>query len=85
VLPHVDALDRTTIKAWEDVEFQQAVKATGCMKLLTTALWTETRLTFPTRCVKASRSTLSWTLWAAHRSRPPQQRFTGSSKRTLNR
>ena len=48
VLPHVDALDRTTINAWEDVEFQRAVKATGRMKLVMTALWTEACLTFPT-------------------------------------
>jgi nicotinamidase-related amidase len=48
VLPHVDALDRTTINAWEDVEFQKAVKATRRMKLVMTALWTEACLTFPT-------------------------------------
>ena len=48
VLPHVDALDRTTINAWEDVEFQRAAKATGRMKLVMTALWTEACLTFPT-------------------------------------
>jgi nicotinamidase-related amidase len=44
----MDALDRTTINAWEDVEFQRAVKATGRMKLVMTALWTEACLTFPT-------------------------------------
>ena len=48
VLPHVDSLDRTSINAWEDVEFQSAVKATGRMKLLMTALWTEACLAFPT-------------------------------------
>jgi nicotinamidase-related amidase len=48
VLPHLEALDRTTINAWEDVEFQRAVKATGRMKLVMTALWTEACLTFPT-------------------------------------
>jgi nicotinamidase-related amidase len=48
VLDGVDALDRTTINAWEDVEFVDAVKATGRKKLLMTALWTEACLTFPT-------------------------------------
>jgi hypothetical protein len=33
--------DRTTINAWEDKEFQAAVKATGRKKLIMTALWTE--------------------------------------------
>jgi nicotinamidase-related amidase len=40
-------LDRTTINAWEDVEFRQAVEATGRKKLIMTALWTEVCLTFP--------------------------------------
>lgn len=48
VLDGVEALDRTTINAWEDVEFVEAVKATGRKKLLMTALWTEACLTFPT-------------------------------------
>jgi len=48
VLPHVEALDRTTINAWEDIEFQGAVEATGRKKLVMTALWTEACLTFPT-------------------------------------
>lgn len=47
VLPGVDALDRTTINAWEDVEFQRAVKATRRRKLVMAALWTEACLTFP--------------------------------------
>jgi nicotinamidase-related amidase len=42
------ALDRTTINAWEDEEFVQAVRATGRKKLLMAALWTEACLTFPT-------------------------------------
>jgi nicotinamidase-related amidase len=41
------AFDRTAINAWEDVEFQKAVKATGRKKLIMTALWTEACLTFP--------------------------------------
>ena len=48
VLPHLEALDRTTINAWEDVEFRGAVIATGRKKLVMTALWTEACLTFPT-------------------------------------
>ncbi len=48
VLEGIEAIDRTTINAWEDVEFVEAVKATGRKKLLMTALWTEACLTFPT-------------------------------------
>ena len=39
--------DRTTINSWEDVEFRDAVQATGRRKLIMTALWTEACLTFP--------------------------------------
>jgi nicotinamidase-related amidase len=42
------AIDRTTINAWEDVEFRAAVERTGRRKLLMCALWTEACLTFPT-------------------------------------
>jgi nicotinamidase-related amidase len=48
VLKGIDALDRTTINAWEDDGFVRAVQATGRKKLLMTALWTEACLTFPT-------------------------------------
>jgi nicotinamidase-related amidase len=48
VLDGIEAIDRTTINAWEDVGFVEAVKATGRKKLLMTALWTEACLTFPT-------------------------------------
>ena len=47
VLTGIKPLDRTTINAWEDKEFVQAVKATGRKKLIMTALWTEACLTFP--------------------------------------
>jgi len=47
VLGGVDEIDRTTINAWEDVEFVRAVKATGRKKLVMAALWTEACLTFP--------------------------------------
>lgn len=39
--------DRTSINAWEDVEFRRAVEATGRRKLVIAALWTEACLTFP--------------------------------------
>jgi nicotinamidase-related amidase len=39
--------DRTTINAWEDKEFLDAVKATKRNKLVIAALWTEACLLFP--------------------------------------
>ncbi len=39
--------DRTSINAWEDVEFRAAVQASGRRKLIIAALWTEACLTFP--------------------------------------
>ena len=47
VLGHIPTYDRTTVNAWEDVEFKQAVRALGRRKLIMTALWTEVCLTFP--------------------------------------
>jgi hypothetical protein len=47
VLDEVPTYDRTTINAWEDLEFRIAVEATGRKKLIMAALWTETCLTFP--------------------------------------
>jgi nicotinamidase-related amidase len=47
ILSGVESFDRTTINAWEDVEFNKAVKATGRKKLIMAALWTEACLTFP--------------------------------------
>jgi nicotinamidase-related amidase len=47
VLPGIPTVDRTTINAWEDAEFKQAVRATGRRKLIMAALWTEACLTFP--------------------------------------
>jgi nicotinamidase-related amidase len=40
-------IDRTQINAWEDVEFRNAVEATGRKNLIMAALWTEVCLTFP--------------------------------------
>lgn len=45
---NIPSYDRTTINAWEDKEFYEAVQATGRKKLLMAALWTEACLTFPT-------------------------------------
>jgi len=47
VLEKYPTYDRTSINSWEDVEFRQAVQATGRKKLIMTALWTEACLTFP--------------------------------------
>ncbi len=48
VLQGVPSYDRTSINAWEDKEFNEAVKKTGRKKLLMAALWTEACLSFPT-------------------------------------
>lgn len=47
VLGAIPSYDRTSINAWEDKEFYDAVKATGRKKLLMAALWTEACLSFP--------------------------------------
>jgi nicotinamidase-related amidase len=39
-------LDRTTVNYWEDIEFVQAVHATGRRKLIICALWTEICMAF---------------------------------------
>ena len=39
-------LDRTTVNSWEDIEFVQAVHATGRRKLIISALWTEICMAF---------------------------------------
>jgi nicotinamidase-related amidase len=39
-------LDRTTVNSWEDIEFVQAVRATGRRKLIICALWTEVCMAF---------------------------------------
>jgi nicotinamidase-related amidase len=39
-------LDRTTVNSWEDIEFVQAVHATGRPKLIICALWTEACMAF---------------------------------------
>ena len=47
VLEGMEQIDRTTMNAWEDEQFIQAVKATGRKKLIMTALWTEICLCLP--------------------------------------
>lgn len=39
-------VDRTTINAWEDIDFVAAVRATGRRKLIFCALWTEACMAF---------------------------------------
>src|SRR6201985_2366783 len=39
-------LDRTTMNSWEDVQFVDAVRATGRRKLILCALWTEICMAF---------------------------------------
>jgi nicotinamidase-related amidase len=48
ILGSAPEFDRTTINAWEDAEFNAAIKATNRKKLIMCALWTEACLTFPT-------------------------------------
>jgi len=47
VLADLPSYDRTSINAWEDQQFYEAVRKTGRKKLIMTALWTEACLTFP--------------------------------------
>ena len=47
VLQDQEELDPTTINAWEDKEFLEAIEATGRKKLIICALWTEACLIFP--------------------------------------
>jgi len=47
LLKDIPPIDRTTINAWEDVDFLRAVHATGRRKLIFCALWTEICMAFP--------------------------------------
>ncbi|MBV8251363.1 MAG: hydrolase [Chitinophaga sp.] len=51
VIRDLPSYDRTSINAWEDKEFRDAVAATDRKKLIMAALWTEACLTFP--CIDA--------------------------------
>ena len=46
LLPDDKPLDRTTVNSWEDIEFLEAVHATGRRKLVFCALWTEMCMAF---------------------------------------
>jgi nicotinamidase-related amidase len=46
LLPDDKPLDRTTVNSWEDIEFLEAVHATGRRKLIICALWTEVCMAF---------------------------------------
>ena len=46
-LPGVPEIDRTTMNAWEDPDFCQAVERTGRRKLILAGLWTEVCVAFP--------------------------------------
>ncbi|MGW0581964.1 hydrolase [Streptomyces sp. NPDC002920] len=48
VFPEQKIIDRTTMNAWEDLAFVDAVKATGRKKLVIAGLWTEVCVVMPT-------------------------------------
>ena len=48
MIPGVPEIDRTSINAWEDLEFVEAVRNTKRKNIVIAALWTEACLTFPT-------------------------------------
>ncbi|MFF8972752.1 hydrolase [Streptomyces sp. NPDC014995] len=47
VFPEQKIIDRTTMNAWEDLAFVEAVKATGREKLVIAGLWTEVCVVLP--------------------------------------
>ncbi|MFD1431352.1 hydrolase [Lacticaseibacillus yichunensis] len=47
LLEDTPTIDRTSINAWQDQDFVEAVKKTGRKHLIMAALWTEACLTFP--------------------------------------
>ncbi|MPY30108.1 hydrolase [Streptomyces adustus] len=47
VFPDQQIIDRTTMNAWEDANFVEAVKATGRKKLVFAGLWTEICIALP--------------------------------------
>ncbi|WP_406099283.1 hydrolase [Streptomyces sp. NBC_01013] len=47
VFPGQNIIDRSTMNAWEDVDFVEAVKATGRKKLVIAGLWTEVCVVLP--------------------------------------
>ena len=71
-------LDRTTTNSWEDIEFVQAVRATGRRKLILWPCGPKSAWPSPrwTRCAKGMRSTPSSTRSAAPRPRPTGPAWT---------
>jgi len=47
IYPDILPIDRTTLNAWEDKNFNTAVNSTGRKKILLAGLWTEVCVTFP--------------------------------------
>ena len=47
VLDKFPTYDRTSINAWEDLEFRKAIENSGRKKLIMTGLWTEACLAYP--------------------------------------
>ncbi|MDD2539653.1 MAG: hydrolase [Desulfuromonadaceae bacterium] len=47
LFPDQEPIERSSMNSWESEEFVAAVKATGRIKLVMAALWTEVCLTFP--------------------------------------
>lgn len=47
VFPDQAPIERSSMNSWEDKKFVEAVKKTGCKKLVIAALWTEVCLAFP--------------------------------------
>lgn len=45
--PDITPIDRTTLNAWEDQNFQKAVRTSGKKKILLAGLWTEVCVTLP--------------------------------------
>jgi nicotinamidase-related amidase len=48
VFPEYVPIDRTSMNAWEDVNFRKAIEATGKKKVVIAGLWTEACVSFPT-------------------------------------
>jgi nicotinamidase-related amidase len=48
VFPEYPLYERTSMNAWEDKAYVQAIERTGRKKIVMTGLWTEVCITFPT-------------------------------------
>lgn len=48
VFPGQNIIDRTSINAWLNTDFRNAIKATGRRKIVVAGLWTEACVLFPT-------------------------------------